>query len=85
MHLSKRANMLHDRATVSLPSKNVKQLIPKTLLISEAAKQKNCALFDKSTKFGTHVEYHQINIFGYGGAHKCTHGDHSNGFLKWQP
>ena len=52
---------------------------------SEAAKQKNCALFDKSTKFGTHVDYHQINIFGYGGAHKCTHGDHSNGFLKWQP
>ena len=47
--------------------------------------QKNCALFDKSIKFGTHVDYNQRNIFGYESAHKCTYGDHSNGFLKWQP
>ena len=35
--------------------------------------KKNCALFDKSTKFGTHVDYHQINIFGYGGVYKCMY------------
>jgi len=48
---------------------------------SVAAYQKNCALFDKSTEFGTRVDYHQRNIFGYGGSHKYTHDDHSNRFL----
>ena len=42
------------------------------------AYQKYCAPFDKSTKIGTLVDNHLINIFGCGGAHKCTHGSHSN-------
>ena len=47
--------------------------------LSVAAYQKHCALFDESIKFGTHVDYHhQINIFGYGSAHKCTQGDHND-------
>ena len=45
---------------------------------STAAYQKYCALSDKSTKSGTPVENHLINIFGYGGACKCTHGSHNN-------
>jgi len=36
--------------------------------------------FDKRIKIGTLVDYHLINIFGYEGAHRCPHGDHSNGF-----
>jgi len=44
--------------------------------ISAAAYPKYYALFDKSTKIGTHVDYHLINVFGYGGDHQCTHGDH---------
>jgi len=43
---------------------------------SIAAYPKYCALFDKSTKIGTQVDYHLINIFGYRGDHQCTHGDH---------
>ena len=39
--------------------------------------QANCALFDKSTKIGTHVDFYLIKIFGYGGALKYPHGDHS--------
>jgi len=33
---------------------------------SAAANLKNHALFDKSTKIGTHAGYHPINNFGYG-------------------
>ena len=40
--------------------------------------QANCALFDKSTKIGTHVNFHLINNFGYGGTLKYPHGGHSN-------
>jgi len=43
---------------------------------SIAAYPKYCALFDKSTKIGTQVDYHLINIFGYGGNHRYTDGDH---------
>jgi len=35
---------------------------------------------DKSTKIGTHVDYHLINVLEYGGAHQCTHSDHGNNF-----
>ena len=49
-----------------------------TKCYSAAANQKNRALFDKSTKIGAHVDYHPINIFGYGSAHRCTLGSHSN-------
>ena len=45
---------------------------------STAAYQKYCALFDKSTKIGTHVDYYLLIIFGYGGAHNCTRSSHSN-------
>jgi len=45
---------------------------------SAAAYPKYCTLFDKSTRIGTHVDYHLTNIFGYGGNHQCTHGDHGN-------
>ena len=48
------------------------------MIYSAAAYQKYCALFDKSTKIGTLEENHLINIFGYGGTRKCTHGSHSN-------
>ena len=40
--------------------------------------QANCALFDKSIKIGTHVDFHLIKIFGYGGTLKYPHGGHSN-------
>ena len=40
--------------------------------------QANCALFDKSTKIGTHVDFHLIKNFGYGGTLKYPHGGHSN-------
>ena len=43
-----------------------------------------CALFDKSTKIGTHVEQYLENIFGYGGAHENTRdgrgSDAQNGY-----
>ena len=45
---------------------------------STAAYQKYCALFDKSTKIGTHVDYYLIIIFGYGGTPNCTRSSHSN-------
>ena len=34
--------------------------------------------FDKSTKIGTHVDFHLIKNFGYGGTLKYPHGGHSN-------
>ena len=37
--------------------------------------QANFALFDKSTKIGTHVDFHQINNFGYGSTLKYPHGN----------
>ena len=40
--------------------------------------QEYCALFDKSTKIGARVDFHLINIFGYGGAPKYTCGIHCN-------
>ena len=43
-----------------------------------AAYQNYCALFDKSTKIGTHVDYYLTIMFGYGGTHNCTHGSYSN-------
>jgi len=33
-------------------------------LLSSPTYQAYCALFDKSTKIGTHVDYHLINILG---------------------
>ena len=41
-----------------------------THTISAAAHLTFCALFDKSTKFGTDVDQYVINIFGYGGDQK---------------
>ena len=40
--------------------------------------QGNCALFDKSTKIGTHADFHLIKKFGYRGTLKYPHGGHSN-------
>jgi len=40
--------------------------------------QANCALFDRSTKIGTHVDFHLTKNFGYGGTLKYPHGGHSN-------
>ena len=40
--------------------------------------QEYCALFDKSTKIDTYADYHLISIFGYGGAPKCSRGNHRN-------
>ena len=36
---------------------------------------KNRSLFDKSTKFGTHVQNHITNESGYQGASDLTFGD----------
>jgi len=39
---------------------------------SGAAKPTNCALFDKSTKFGTDVHMHGTNIFRYWATENLT-------------
>jgi len=41
-------------------------------VISGAAKPTNCALFDKSTKFGTDVHMYGTNIFRYWATENLT-------------
>jgi len=66
--------------------KSPKELEPKYASMSpllivkqhSPTRQAYCALFDRSTKIGTDVDYHLRKIFVYGGTHKSAHGGHSN-------
>ena len=47
--------------------------------------QPNCAFCEESTKFGTLVEYHIMNIFGYWAISNSSSDGCGSHFSKWPP
>jgi len=45
----------------------------------------NCALFDKSTKFGTQLDLYNMNKFGCGAIGQLPPGGRGGHFPKWPP
>jgi len=52
---------------------------------SAADKLTYCALFDKSTNFGTEVDQHIMNKFGCGAIGQLPPGGRGGHFPKWPP
>jgi len=52
---------------------------------SAADKLTYCALFDKSTNFGTEVDQHIMNRFGCGAIGQRPPGGRGGHFPKWPP
>jgi len=52
---------------------------------SAADKLTNCALFDKSTNFGTEVDQYVVNKFGCGAIGQLPPGGRGGHFSKWPP
>jgi len=54
-------------------------------IYSAADKLTYCALFDKSTNFGTEVYQHIMNKFGCGAIGQLPPGGRGGHFPKWPP